>query len=287
MSHFKQYYTNIYYECIFVCPPGDFDCLGVCARVYNENRNTCPCQSGCPNGCPCPDYQCPSIESTTTGVTTITTLATTTTTSPSTTTPVLPRNSVLILNTNRSNKAVITDGSGKEEHVGVDFRFIFGENTEVYGSCSITWRGELFIFGGRIDEYRQISKLNDCTLERVGTLSFDHRYGTCAVVNDEEIYLCFDDYSPKTCRKANDPMGAFSEVNPTNYEHSVTRIGASSGKYSSFEFNQSKIPHLDALLAIGDYYYDKKVEMLELNGSEAAQWRMLGDYPFVKVFTYF
>ena len=57
----------------------------------------------------------------------------------------------------------------------------------------------------------------------------------------------------------------------------------SSGSY--IEFNQSEIPHLDALLAIGDDT-DTKVEMLELNGSEAEQWRQLGDYPFVKVFTF-
>ena len=160
MSHFKQYYTDIYYECIFVCPPGDFDCLGVCALVYNENRNTCPCQSGCPNGCPCPDYQCPAIESTTTGVTTTlaTTTTTTTTTSLTTTTPVLRGTSVLILNTfYSSNEAVITDGNGKEEHAGDDFRFTFGENTQVEGSCSITWRGELFIFGGDYED-RQILK---------------------------------------------------------------------------------------------------------------------------------
>ena len=130
----KQYYTDIYNQCITSCPPADFVCISTCAREFDENKNKCPCQAGCPNGCPCPDYQCPAIESTTTGVTT--------------TTPVLPGSSVLILNTrSSSNEAVITDGNGKEEHAGDDFRFTFGENTEVECSCSITWHGELFIFG--------------------------------------------------------------------------------------------------------------------------------------------
>ena len=91
---------------------------------------------------------------------------------------------------------------------------------------------ELFIFGG-LREERQISKLTGCSLERVGSLSFDHFYGTCAAVNDNEIYLCFNlniwgDF--KKFRKANDPMGVFEEINPTNYEHVFGRIGASSGK---------------------------------------------------------
>ena len=172
----------------------------------------------------------------------MTTTTTTTTTSKTTTTTSSPGESVLILNTrNSSNKAVITDGNGKEEYQGDDFSFTFGKNTEVYGSCSVTWRGELFIFGGD-EETKQISKLNGCQLERIGSLSFNHDFGTCAVVNDEDIYLCFNDGGSadlKRCRKANEPMGVFKEINQSNYEHRYTRIGASSGKYFFANFNIS------------------------------------------------
>ena len=78
--------------------------------------------------------------------------------------PDSPRTSVLILNTYSSYIAVITDDNGKEEYAGVDFRFTFGRNTDVYKSCSVTWRGQLFIFGGR-HETKQISKVNGCKLE--------------------------------------------------------------------------------------------------------------------------
>ena len=163
----------------------------MCSREYDENKTVCPCQAGCPNGCPCPDYQCPA-ESTTTEMDT------------TTTTPILPHKLVLILNTRNSNNAVITDETGKEEHSDDDFRLIFGESTEVYESCSVTWHGELYIFGGE-KENKQITKLNGCTLERIGSLSFDHRLGACAVVNDQDIYLCFNYYSEKKCRKASQP----------------------------------------------------------------------------------
>ena len=139
LSHLKQYATDIYSHCIVQCTPGDFVCIETCWREYDENKLLCPCQSGCPKGCPCPDYQCPA-ETTTSIVTTTET----------TTTPYVPRNSVLILA--HSTKAIITDGSGKEEHPVKDFLFMFCENTEAHASCSVTWRGELFIFVSKNDD---------------------------------------------------------------------------------------------------------------------------------------
>ena len=50
----KQINTIIYDKCIS-CPPADFEC----ARDYKQGIDGCPCQSGCPNGCPCPEYQFP------------------------------------------------------------------------------------------------------------------------------------------------------------------------------------------------------------------------------------
>lgn len=220
-----DYYSNIFYECISECQPDDLACRGVCSRQYDENRSSCPCQSGCPNGCPCPNYHCP-VESTTTGMTT------------TTTTSDLSRKSVLILNTyDSANKAIITDSNGKVEYGGDDFRFSFGKNTAVLYSCSITWHGELFIFGGLVlGEMRQISKLNGCSLDRVGSLPFDYYYGACGVIDDEDIYLCFDYYHTKTCKKASEPLGAFDETNTSINDHSNTRMGGSPGKKSYFSF---------------------------------------------------
>lgn len=45
------------------------------------------------------------------------------------------------------------------------------------------------------------------------------------------------------------------------------------------------VSHLDALLAIGSSGpNNKKVEMLNLDGSQVLQWRGKGDYPYAKVF---
>ena len=198
----------MYYQCIWACPPGDTFCVGMCARDYDENKAVCPCQPGCPSGCPCPEYLCPFHP------------------------PLVQLKSVLILSTYKSNKAVITDGNGKEEYPVNDFMFMFGTNTEAAYSCSVTWRGELFIFGGYAEK-RQISKLNGCKLERVGSLTFDHYFGACAVVNnDHTIYLCFDynnSFGYKKCRKANEPLGVFKEISSSNYEHIFARIAASQG----------------------------------------------------------
>lgn len=221
---------DIYYACIITCLSDDFECNAVCAREYDENKNLCPCKSGCPNGCPCPDYTCPA-QSTTTTTTTTTGM---TTTAPGTT-PDKPRKSVLILNTwSLSNNVIITDGNGKTEQAGEDFRFIFGEHTEVLYSCSITWHGQFFIFGGST-ERRQISKLNGCTLERIGQLLFDQKDGGCAVLNDD-IYLCFNTYGDlyddyRKCRKAREPTGAFDEIRLSSHHHKSTRLGASPGHF--------------------------------------------------------
>ena len=47
-------------------------------------------------------------------------------------------------------------------------------NAEAKGSCSITWQGQFYIYGGTI-ETTQISRLTGHKLERVGSLEFEHR----------------------------------------------------------------------------------------------------------------
>ena len=49
--------------------------------------------------------------------------------------------------------------------------FLYGFGTEAYRSCSVIWRGEFYISGGRYEK-KQISKLNKCKLERVGSLPY-------------------------------------------------------------------------------------------------------------------
>ena len=82
----KAYFNRIYNICILSCSNGDFMCIGACSREYEANMATCPCQSGCPNGCPCPEYTCPAP----------TTGRTTTSATVSSTTIASQKNTVLV-----------------------------------------------------------------------------------------------------------------------------------------------------------------------------------------------
>ena len=45
-------------KCINTCVGGDVDCNGQCASSYTSEIDNCPCNANCPNGCPCPAYDC-------------------------------------------------------------------------------------------------------------------------------------------------------------------------------------------------------------------------------------
>lgn len=131
--------------------------------------------------------------------------------------------------------AVITDSTGKADYIGIDFEFDFGDETQISESCSVTYRGNFFVFGGQRED-RQISQLIGCSLERVGSLSFDFFVGACTVVKEESIYLCFDYYDAKQCYVGADPVGAFSKINESQFIHEATRVAASDGKDSDLIF---------------------------------------------------
>ena len=47
-----------YRHCVIMCQPHDQLCISDCTRAYDDNIYQCPCQPGCLNGCPCPEYEC-------------------------------------------------------------------------------------------------------------------------------------------------------------------------------------------------------------------------------------
>jgi len=49
----------------------------------------------------------------------------------------------------------ITNAAGRQD---TNFDFVSGEETAVYWSCSMTWKNDVYVFGGYRKE-RQISKL--------------------------------------------------------------------------------------------------------------------------------
>ena len=182
--------------------------------------------SGCPNGCPCDDYVCPT---TTPSSTTTTALTTTSTTTTTTTKTAATNTNVLILNTWRtSNVPVMTNAAGFDDR---DINFKFGDNTEVFHSCGLTFKNQHFVFGGSSFK-AQISQIIDCQLKQIGTLAFNHDYGGCANVRNNQIYLCFNDssFDRKKCRVANSPTDQFEHITRSIYEHNYIRIAASDSK---------------------------------------------------------
>ena len=137
---------------------------------------------------------------------------------------------MLILNTfSGENRPLVIDGYG-ESISDVSFTF---QGTQAYKSCSLTWKGQMLVFGG--DENKtQIAKINKCKLEQIGSLVFNHYYGACTVGGDGDIYLCFnadDSNDYEKCRKSSDPTGLFSEIPLTKYEHRYTRVASSNSMY--------------------------------------------------------
>ena len=197
--------------------------------------------------------------------------------------------SILILNDgSERNIPVITDSTGKTEYAGRDFNFHYGYKTKIKQSCSVTFRGEFYVFGGEFEQKKQIAKVTDCSLKKIGNLRFDFTYGTCAVVNEESIYLCFSNNkvdSQKQCYVGADPVGSFSKINQSQFYHDYTRIATNEGNH--FDLDVFNILFLDFLLAVGasDYHeHKRKVEKYEF---DTMSWVSFGEYPFDMVQTTF
>ena len=77
---------------------------------------------------------------------------------------------------------------------------------------------------------------------------FNHRQATCANVNNQALYLCFNDGAGdyrlsvknihfitkfRTCRVASSPTGSFEKIADSSYDHYYTRIAASDCKLCS------------------------------------------------------
>ena len=72
--------------------------------------------------------------------------------------------------------------------------------------------------------------VNGNRLERKATLDFDFKYGGCTVLNQITIVLCFDLDEDDVCRQSNNPLGSFTKLPNSNYDHQGTRIASFDGK---------------------------------------------------------
>ena len=133
---------------------------------------------------------------------------------------------ILAINTYDGNKRAysINPRGGYEQ---LDFEF--GDDTEVEHSCSLQWQNHYYVFGGWNEE-RQVSMVNGNRLERKGTLNFDFDDGGCTVLNQITIVLCFDKNERDVCRQSNNPLGSFTKLPNSNYDHNAARIASFDGK---------------------------------------------------------
>ena len=74
-----------------------------------------------------------------------------------------------------------------------------------------------------------MSMVNANRLERKATLDFNFELGGCTVLNQITIVLCFDRYEAIVCRQSNNPLGSFTKLPNSNYDHSGTRIASFEG----------------------------------------------------------
>ena len=77
-----------------------------------------------------------------------------------------------------------------------------GPDTKANWSCSAKLKGELFVFGGNRSEARQISKIVDCELKRIGDLPNEFEKVTCGTFlfdGSERVMLCFPKNDAKKC----------------------------------------------------------------------------------------
>lgn len=168
---------------------------------------------------------------TSTPVITTSTITTSTITDGITTLSEQKKRTVLIMNTKaETNVPLITDLDGRSSRAN----FRYGVNTEVNKSCLVLFNGIAYIFGGS-NKKRQISRVENCQLNRVASLDFDFKNGACASTTSGTIYLCFrDKTSGKSCHIGNDPMGRFDEtIAKSNFEHFYIRLGVGPGESSN------------------------------------------------------
>ena len=101
----EREYELVYWKCVYDCGHNDNLCYAACNREYDQSIENCPCKSECPNGCPCPDYECPQTTPEVTTATSTTSTSTTSTTM-STSTASVSNTTVLVLSSYNQWKPV-------------------------------------------------------------------------------------------------------------------------------------------------------------------------------------
>lgn len=104
---------------------------------------------------------------------------------------------MLVLNTYKEqNTPLLMDYNG--DFYSIDFEI--EPLTEVHRSCSASINGEFYIFGG-LTQTRQISKIVNCSLARIGDLPYELAYPACGTYRfpEERSMMCFASGHSSSC----------------------------------------------------------------------------------------
>ena len=136
--------------------------------------------------------------------------------------------SVLVLNTHDSNnKPILTDLNGKAMNCPA---FTIADGVEVDHSCAVTYQGRFYVYGGKKYQ-RQIAKVTDKALRKIGSLPFDFYRGGCSSTT-EKIILCFHFYGDmKTCYKTTNSIAQFEATRKSIHEHRKIKFASSECKF--------------------------------------------------------
>ena len=170
----------------------------------------------------------------------------------------------LVLNSFGDNEPLMLNSTGRPISGS---RVTLDEYAEAYGSCLTAYRGTIYLFGG-VRQKRQISRLNGCEFDRIGSTQFDFTYGSCGLFIDgitDFILLCFDHNHPYSCwvmQQAEHGLQAHQVEYDTDNPHDYARLTS----FGSLPFT------------VGSKYAShSRTELLE---SKMSRWTQLQPYPF-------
>ena len=198
------------------------------------------------------------------------------TTSPTTltTTVASSNSSVLILSTYRSSSVpVLTDLNGSDKTTSFEIE----SDVVVRNACGVQFKGQLYVYGSHYSDYRQITKVEDCRLKRIGTLPFKFKTGACAATADQ-LFLCFHINDAQTCHTSNEPDDLFNKIPKSLSVHGAIQIATNDG---SSTFSQTTNSFKDIILACGSSGGStpshNKCEIYTINENK---WKFISQYPF-------
>ena len=136
--------------------------------------------------------------------------------------------SVLVLNTRYTyNKPILTDLNGIAMNCPA---FTIADDVEVWQSCAVTYQDHFYVYGGK--KYnRQIAKVTDKALRKIGSLPFDFTMGGCSSTTDK-IILCFHFFGDgKTCYKTTNTIWQFKKTRKSIHQHRDIKFASSECKF--------------------------------------------------------